>query len=119
MNKLLNSVRGSKGNKEGLIKSSITTQLSNSLKELQLCGVDENLSGGSVDPIEAENTLCMVIESMFLHGLKDTLGYRFRRAITDVDVKPEPSFWAPLLVISHRGIIDQVCTFTVELHFVL
>lgn len=108
MNKLMNSVRGLTNAKEQAIKTSVITQLSNSVKEIQLFGVDENLSGDSMDMSEAESTLCSVIEAMFLHGLKDSLTHRFRKAITDVDVKPEPSFWAPLLVISHKQIIGQV-----------
>lgn len=112
MNKFIRSVRSSpRDSKEGLIKNSITTQLSHSVKEIQLFGMDENLSGDSMDMTEAENSLCTVIEALFLHGLKDSLGLRFRRALTDVDVKPEPSFWPPLLVISHRQVIDQVCCF--------
>lgn len=108
MNKFIKSVRGAKGHKGNLIKNAITTQLSNGIKEVQLFGMDENLSGDSMDMSEAESNICTVIEAMFLHGLKDSFSYRFKRVITDVDVKPEPSFWAPLLVISHKQIIDQV-----------
>lgn len=111
MNKFIKSVRGARGNKGTLIKNAITTQLSNGIKEVQLFGMDENLSGDSMDMSEAESNICTVIEAMFLHGLKDSFSHRFKRVITDVDVKPEPSFWAPLLVISHKQTIDQVgCT---------
>lgn len=109
MNKFIKSVRGARGTKGTLIKNAITTQLSNGIKEVQLFGMDENLSGDSMDMSEAESNICTVIEAMFLHGLKDSFSHRFKRAITDVDVKPEPSFWAPLLVISHKQTIDQVC----------
>lgn len=114
MNKLMNSVRGLSSTKEQVIKTSITTQLSNSVKEIQLFGVDENLSGDSMDMSEAESTLCSVIEAMFLHGLKDSLTHRFRKVITDVDIKPEPSFWAPILVISHKQIINQVSSLFIQ-----
>lgn len=109
MHTLIKSVKAATtSSKETLIKNSITTQLSNSVKEIQLYTMDENMSHDSLQMNEAENALCAVIESMLLHGLKDSLVHRARRAIADVDEKPEPSFWAPILVISHRQIIDQV-----------
>ncbi|EFA11621.2 pleckstrin homology domain-containing family M member 1 [Tribolium castaneum] len=107
MNKLFKSVHTS-SNKDNLIKKSITDHLSNSVKAIQYCGVEENGLNKAEDVTEASNTLCMTIEAIFLHGLKDSLSKRFKRAIADVDERPEPSFWAPLLVISHRQIIDQI-----------
>ncbi|CAH0562059.1 unnamed protein product [Brassicogethes aeneus] len=108
MNKFLKSVKNSVvSNKDELIKKSITTQLSNFVKEIQYFGV-ESKSAQNVDISEASNALCTTLEAMFLHGLKDSLAYRFTRAIADVDERPEPSFWGPLLVISHRQIIDQI-----------
>lgn len=109
MNKFIESVRGAKSNKGIVVKNTITTQLSNTIKEVQLFGMGENLSGDSMDMTEAENNICTVIEAMFLHGLKDSFSHRFKRVIADIDVRPEPSFWAPLLVISHKQTIDQVC----------
>jgi hypothetical protein len=108
MNKLFKSVQSSNSNKDNLIKKSITTQLSSSVKAIQYCGIDESELNKVEDVTEASNTLCMTIEAIFLHGLKDSLSRRFKRAIADVDERPEPSFWAPLLVISHRQIIDQI-----------
>lgn len=110
MNKFLKSVRSVTSKKDELIKQSITAQLSNSVKEIQYAGVEENKTNKTVDITEAANTLCTTIEGMLLHGLKDSLTHRFKRAIADIDERPEPSFWAPLLVISHRQIIDQVST---------
>ncbi|XP_044256164.1 pleckstrin homology domain-containing family M member 1 [Tribolium madens] len=107
MNKLFKSVHSSDTNKDNLIKKSITDHLSNSVKAIQYCGVEEN-GLNKEDVTEASNTLCMTIEAIFLHGLRDSLSKRFKRAIADVDERPEPSFWAPLLVISHRQIIDQI-----------
>lgn len=111
MNKLFKSVQSSSTRvKDSLVKKSIISQLTNSVKEIQYSGVED--SGLTTEDInEASNTFCMIIEAIFLHGLKDSLSRRFKRAIADVDERPEPSFWAPLLVISHRQIIDQVSTF--------
>lgn len=106
MNKLFKSAQSSSGNKDFLIKKSITTNLSNSVKAIQYCGVGDNTP--KEDFTEASNTLCIAIEALFLHGLKDSLARRFKRALADVDERPEPNFWAPILIISHRQIIDQV-----------
>lgn len=108
MNKLLKNVRSSATIKEDIVKKSITNHLSNSVKEIQYVGVEDTRSVKSEEVTEAANALCTTIEAMFLHGLKDTLSLRFKRAIADVDERPDPSFWPPLLVISHRQIIDQV-----------
>lgn len=45
MSSFLQSVRSAYGNKETLIRDAITTQLSESVKEIQLCSMDDNLSG--------------------------------------------------------------------------
>lgn len=109
MNRFLKSVKSATTNsKEDIVKKSITSHLSNSVKEIQYTGVEDMKNVKSEDIVEAANALCTSIEAMFLHGLKDTLSHRFKRAIADVDERPEPNFWAPLLVISHRQIIDQV-----------
>ncbi|GLV37637.1 Pleckstrin homology and RUN domain containing M1 [Carabus blaptoides fortunei] len=95
--------------KDNIIKNAITTQLSQSVKEIQLCGMNENLSGDSMNLTDAANSLCSIIEAMFLHGAKDSLAHRARRVISnDVDQRPEPSFWSALLIFSHRQIIDQI-----------
>lgn len=108
MSRFLKSVRFNNNDREDLIKKSITRHLSNSVKEIQYVGVEDARSLRTEDITEAANALCFTIEAMFLHGLKDTLSHRFKRAIADVDERPELNFWAPLLVISHRQIIDQV-----------
>ncbi|CAG9816690.1 unnamed protein product [Phaedon cochleariae] len=95
-------------NKDDIIKQALTSQLSNSVKEIQYAGIDDNRPSNTNDIVEASNTLCNVLEAIFLHGLRDTLTHRFKRALADLDEQPEPSFWPPLLVISHRQIIDQI-----------
>lgn len=108
MNKLLKSVRSSSSKKDDIIKQSITTNLSNTVKEIQYASVEENKSNKVVDVSEAATQLCTIVEAMFLHGLRDSLTHRFKKALSDIDEKPEPNFWSPLLVISHSQIIDQV-----------
>ncbi|CAG9759589.1 unnamed protein product [Ceutorhynchus assimilis] len=109
MNKLLKSVRLTSSKKDDIIKESITTNLSNTVKEIQYASVEENISNKVIDMAEAANQLCTIIEAIFLHGLRDSLTHRFKRVLADIDEKPEPpNFWSPLLVISHRQIIDQI-----------
>lgn len=108
MNAFLKSVKTRGNDRNTHIKKVITTQLSETVKEIQLCGVEENILSDSLDVEEATNSLCCVVEAIFLHGLKDSLSLRFRKVIADVDDRPDPSFWSPLLVISHKEIINQV-----------
>ena len=85
------------------MKESLLTQLSSSVKEIQL---ELSEAQGTTD---ATGSLCTVLEAIFIHGLKDTFISRVSQVIgTDPDQRPEPSFWGPLLVFSHREIIDQV-----------
>ena len=108
MNALIKSVRGPRRDGNVEIKKAITSQLSEVVKEIQLCCLEENILSDSLDVEEATNSLCCTIEAVFLHGLKDTLIHKFRKALADVDDRPEPNFWSPLLVISHQQIIEQV-----------
>lgn len=108
MNAFFKSVKAATNTKDVSVRNTLLSRLSESVKELQLCCMEENVSGDSMDIKEAGNNLCSIIESIFLHGLKDSFARKVRRAIADVDEIPEPNFWAPLLIISHRQIIDQV-----------
>ncbi|CAH1980518.1 unnamed protein product [Acanthoscelides obtectus] len=108
MNKLLKSVRSANSSKDDFIKQSIMTELSNSVKQIQYSGLDDNRSMKPEEVLEAASNLCNIIEAMFLHGLKDTMSLRFKRVLADIDERPEPSFWSPLLIISHKQIINQI-----------
>nr|CAI5857794.1 unnamed protein product [Callosobruchus analis] len=108
MNKLLRSVRSVNSSKDDVIKKSITIELSSSVKQIQYSGLDDNGSLKPEEVLEAASNLCNIIEAMFLHGLKDTISLRFKRAVADVDERPDPTFWSPLLIISHKEIINQI-----------
>ncbi|KAK3895030.1 hypothetical protein Pcinc_001238 [Petrolisthes cinctipes] len=55
------------------------------------------------------NALCNILEGVFIHGLRDSLGERMSSFLgSDPDRMPVPNFWPVLLVISHRDIIEQV-----------
>lgn len=91
-----------------LVKDSLQKQLHTSVMEMQSApGVEEN---GVVINCDESMTLCSVLEAVFLHGLKDSLLNRVTEALSgpDFDAVPQPSFWGPLLVFSHRQIIDQI-----------
>lgn len=112
MNSLLRSVTLVGNKRDALIRDSLQDHLNNSVIEIQ--GITENEENLPVGNCEEANTLCSVIEALFLHGLKDSLLNRVSEAISgpDFDAMPQPSFWGPLLVCSHRQIIDQIQNFT-------
>lgn len=60
---------------------------------------------------DVTNSFCTTIEALFLHGLKSSF---FRQTFDviiageQIDRLPEPNFWSPLLIISHKETINQV-----------
>ena len=108
MNSFLKSVKSMANKKNNLVKDSLQKQLNTSVMEMQGAeGIEEGLPIGNC---EEAMTLCCVLEAVFLHGLKDSLLNRVTEALSgpDFDAMPQPSFWGPLLVFSHRQIIDQI-----------
>lgn len=66
---------------------------------------------------DCTNSLCNTLEAIFLHGLKDSF---LRQTISvlaggEIDRRPEPNFWPPLLVILHKETIAQVSCFLLTL----
>ncbi|KAL6430488.1 hypothetical protein ACFW04_007828 [Cataglyphis niger] len=110
MNSLLKTVNSIAGNKRNLlVRDSLQKQLNTSVMEMQSAprvSDDDDVVGNCDETM----TLCSVLEAIFLHGLKDTLLNRVTEALSgpDFDAMPQPSFWGPLLVFSHRQIIDQI-----------
>ncbi|KAK0077689.1 hypothetical protein PV325_003583 [Microctonus aethiopoides] len=108
MNSLLKSVKSMANKRNFLVKESLRKQLHTAVMEMQ----DVEGTGDSVRIGNCEETmaLCSVLEAIFLHGLKDSLLNRVTEVLSgpDFDAMPQPSFWGPLLVFSHREIIDQI-----------
>lgn len=110
MNSLLKTVNSIAGNKRNLlVRDSLQKQLNTSVMEMQSApriADDDDVVGNCDETM----TLCSVLEAIFLHGLKDSLLNRVTEALSgpDFDAMPQPSFWGPLLVFSHRQIIDQI-----------
>ncbi|KAG7174005.1 Pleckstriny domain-containing family M member 1-like [Homarus americanus] len=73
----------------------------------------QNSFTGSLGPIlghsDNTNALCNVLEAIFIHGLRDSLGERMSSLLgSDPDRMPVPNFWPVILIISHRDLIEQV-----------
>ncbi|XP_066158249.1 uncharacterized protein Plekhm1 [Euwallacea fornicatus] len=112
MNKFLKGVQ-SPSKKDQMIKEAVTTSLSNTIKEIQYAAIEAKKINRVTDMTESANELSSIIEAIFLHGLRDSMSHRFRKALGGVQEKPQlPDFWAPLLIISHRQIIDQIADLT-------
>ncbi|KAJ8682955.1 hypothetical protein QAD02_018747 [Eretmocerus hayati] len=108
MNSLLRTVNSMSNRRHMLIRESLQQQLMATVIEMQSApGV---LEGTAVQVCDETLAMCSALEAIFLHGLKDSLLNRVTEALSgpDYDAMPQPSFWGPLLVFSHRGIIDQI-----------
>ncbi|XP_012282171.1 protein RUBCNL-like isoform X2 [Orussus abietinus] len=108
MKSFLKTIHSVSNKRNALVRESLQKLLNTSIMEvLGAPGVTEEQSVGNCD--EAM-TLCSVLEAIFLHGLKDSLLNRVTEVLSgpDFDAMPQPSFWGPLLVFSHRQIIDQI-----------
>ncbi|XP_053985081.1 pleckstrin homology domain-containing family M member 1 [Hylaeus volcanicus] len=108
MNSFLKTVNSMTNRRTVLVKQSLQKQLNTTVMEMQGAPGVEN--GGMVGNCDESITLCSVLEAIFLHGLKDSLLNRVTEVLSgpDIDAVPQPSFWGPLLVFSHRQIIDQI-----------
>lgn len=112
MNSFLKTVNSMTNKRNILVKESLQKQFNTAVMEMQSApGVEDN---GIVSNCEETMTLCSVLEAVFLHGLKDSLLNRVTEVLSgpDFDAVPQPSFWGPLLVFSHRQIIDQIQSFS-------
>ncbi|EFN80559.1 pleckstrin homology domain-containing family M member 1 [Harpegnathos saltator] len=112
MNSLLKTVNSIALNKKRnlLVRDSLQKQLNTNVMEMQ--SAPGAADDGVVGNCDESMSLCSVLEAIFLHGLKDSLLNRVTEALSgpDFDAMPQPSFWGPLLVFSHRQIIDQIQT---------
>lgn len=94
--------------REALLRDSLMQNLSDSVKGIQY---QQPSAGAAHKPVPADlaTSLCSALEAIFLHGLKDTFFRKARSALTgDPDQRPQPSFWALLLVLSHRDNIKHI-----------
>ncbi|KAK8740633.1 hypothetical protein OTU49_003003 [Cherax quadricarinatus] len=105
--------------REASISASLVTRLQEAVQSvLQPGGADcnygvQNTVSGALGPIighsDNTNALCNVLEAIFIHGLRDSLGERMSSFLgSDPDRMPVPNFWPVVLIISHRDLIEQV-----------
>jgi hypothetical protein len=108
MNALLRTVNSGFNRKNMLLRESLQQQLNSVVIEIQ--GTAGLPDGSAMKLGDEALSICSVLEAIFLHGLKDSLLNRVTEAISgpDYDAMPQPSFWGPLLIFSHREIIDQI-----------
>ncbi|XP_017792650.1 PREDICTED: pleckstrin homology domain-containing family M member 1 [Habropoda laboriosa] len=108
MNSFLKTVNSMTSNRNVIVREALQTQLNMCVAEIQYAqGMEEN---NTIKNCDKSMNLCSILEAIFLHGLKDSLLNRVTEALSgpDFDAVPQPSFWGPLLVFSHRQIIDQI-----------
>lgn len=107
MSQLLRSMRSSLGGRDLAIKNTLVAKLSSCVKDLLVEQADPD--SNDENSSEAVSSLCTTLEAIFIHGLKESFIQRVSQAVmSDLDVRPDPNFWGPLLEVSHRDVIDEV-----------
>ncbi|XP_041974570.1 sorting nexin-29 [Aricia agestis] len=95
--------------RDTILKESIINHLSECVKDIQYNSQFEENFHSVLGSCDSTNTLCMALEAVFLHGLKDTFLRKAKNVITgDPDYRPQSSFWPLILVLSHRQNVDQI-----------
>ncbi|XP_047515183.1 uncharacterized protein LOC125056214 [Pieris napi] len=95
--------------RDTILKESLINNLSECVKDIQYNSQFEENFHSVLGSTDSTNTLCMALEAIFLHGLKDTFLRKAKNVISgDPDYRPQSSFWPLILVLSHRQNIDQI-----------
>ncbi|CAG9576022.1 unnamed protein product [Danaus chrysippus] len=95
--------------RDTILKESLINNLSECVKDIQYNSQFEENFHSVLGSTDSTNTLCMALEAVFLHGLKDTFLRKAKNVISgDPDYRPQSSFWPLVLVLSHRQNIDQI-----------
>ena len=95
--------------RDAILKDALINNLSESVKDIQYNNQFEENFHSVLGSTDSTTTLCMALEAVFLHGLKDTFLRKAKNALAgDSDQQPQPNFWPLILVLSHRQNIDQI-----------
>ncbi|KAH9634195.1 hypothetical protein HF086_001397 [Spodoptera exigua] len=95
--------------RDSMLKEALINNLSECVKDIQYSNQFEENFHSVLGSTDSTNTLCMALEAVFLHGLKDTFLRKAKNALTgESDQQPQPNFWPLILVLSHRQNIDQI-----------
>ncbi|XP_037044654.1 pleckstrin homology domain-containing family M member 1 [Bradysia coprophila] len=110
MNSFFTSVRLTFDNRESIIKDTLVKEFSENVKEIQYENKENATDNEPMKLSDCTSSMCNTLEAIFLHGLKDSF---LRQTISvlaggEIDRRPEPNFWPPLLVILHKETIAQV-----------
>ncbi|CAH1403363.1 unnamed protein product [Nezara viridula] len=89
--------------RESSVKELLTTEVMTTVKSIQFEFSQECEASG-----ETINSLCNVLEAMFIHGLKESLADRMTSVLGDPDQRPSPEFWSVLMIFSHSEVIKQI-----------
>ncbi|TMW43929.1 hypothetical protein DOY81_010988, partial [Sarcophaga bullata] len=93
--------------RENAIKDAILEALQENVKEIEY-EVNENHKE-CLELCESTSSLTTALEAVFLHGLKDSFLWQTLNIIAgDVERRPEPSFWSPVMVFMHKEVIEQI-----------
>lgn len=92
--------------RESIVKTNLTESLVECVKELQLKYAAQR---GALKNDESTNSLCWILEAMFIHGLKNRFFKSMSSVLTSRENQvPEPSFWEFVLVFCHQEVILQI-----------
>ncbi|CAG9782852.1 unnamed protein product [Diatraea saccharalis] len=95
--------------RDTILKESLINNLSECVKDIQYNNQFEENFHSVLGSTDSTNSLCVGLEAVFLHGLKDTFLRKAKNALSgDSDHRPQPNFWPLILVLSHRQNIDQI-----------
>lgn len=95
--------------RDTILKESLINNLSECVKDIQYQNQFEENFHSVLGSTDSTNTLCVALEAVLLHGLKDTFLKKAKNVLSgDPDQRPQPNFWPLVLVLSHRQNIDQI-----------
>lgn len=89
--------------RESSVKELLTAEVMTTVKSIQF-----EFSQECEASDETINSLCNVLEAIFIHGLKETLADRMSSVLGDPDQRPCPEFWSVLMIFSHSEVIKQI-----------
>ncbi|XP_075165423.1 pleckstrin homology and RUN domain containing M1 [Haematobia irritans] len=91
--------------REGAVKDAILDALQENVREIEYDVKDKQ---EPLELCESTSSLSTSIEAIFLHGLKDSFLWQTLNVITEIERRPEPSFWSPIMVFLHKEVIEQI-----------
>lgn len=94
-------------NYDALIKTALTGHLGEAVREVQR--QQQHQASVVEGTSESAQTLCSVVEALFVHRLRDSFVDKVSNVFSgDVVRQPSPNFWPFLLGFSHRHSVDYL-----------